>query len=64
DPQHAQHGVGRALLSQLFTNLGALRIERIETVIEANDDALHGFLQAAGFAPSQRIPFVRRTELS
>ena len=64
DPQHAQHGVGRALLSQLFANLGALRIERIETVIEADDDALHGFLQAAGFTPSQRIPFVRRTALS
>jgi GNAT superfamily N-acetyltransferase len=62
----ARHDIGalRTLLSQLFTNLGALRIERIETVIEADDDALHGFLKAGGFTPSQRIPFVRRTALS
>ncbi len=60
DPAQAQHGVGRALLSQLFANLAALRIERVETVVEPHDDALLGFLHAAGFGPSQRLTFVRR----
>ena len=53
-------GVGRALLSQLFVNLGGLRIERVETVVAPRDLALLGFLYAVGFAPSQQLPFVRR----
>lgn len=62
DPGHARTGVGRALLSQLFANLGALRIERVETTVAPRDFALLGFLYAAGFAPSQRLSFVRRIE--
>jgi ribosomal protein S18 acetylase RimI-like enzyme len=53
-------GIGQALLSQLVLNLGALRIERVETIVAPHDLALLGFLYAAGFAPSQRIPFSRR----
>ena len=60
DPACARHGVGRALLSQLFANLGALRVERVETIVAAGDLRLLGFLYATGFAPSQRLPFVRR----
>lgn len=60
DPEYARHGVGRALMSQLFANLGALRVERVETVVQARDLRLLGFLYAAGFAPSQRLAFVRR----
>lgn len=60
DPAYARHGVGRALLSQLFANLGALRVERVETIVAASDLALLGFLYGTGFAPSQRLPFVRR----
>jgi len=62
DRDYARRGVGRALLSQLFANLGALRVERVETVVPARDLALLGFLYAVGFAPSQRLPFVRRLE--
>jgi hypothetical protein len=47
-------------MSQLFANLGALRIERVETVVAPRDIALLGFLYEIGFAPSQRIAFVRR----
>ena len=61
DPAYARRGVGRALLSQLFANLGALRVERVETVVAARELGLHGFLYATGFAPSQRLPFVRRS---
>jgi GNAT superfamily N-acetyltransferase len=63
DPEYARRGVGRALLSQLFANLGALRVERVETVIPQGDLDLRGFLFAVGFAPSQRLPFVRRLDL-
>ena len=59
DPEYAHHGVGRALLAELFANLGALRVERVETVVATRDLALLGFLLAAGFTPSQRLPFMR-----
>jgi ribosomal protein S18 acetylase RimI-like enzyme len=60
DSGYAHRGVGHALLSQLFVNLGALRVERVETVVAPRDLALLGFLYDVGFAPSQRLPFVRR----
>lgn len=59
DPDFAHRGIGRALLSQLFANLGALRVERVETLMPPHDLALLGFLHAAGFVPSQRLSFVR-----
>lgn len=59
DPGYAKRGAGQALLSQLFVNLGALRVERIETIAAPRDLALLGFLYARGFAPSQRLAFVR-----
>lgn len=58
DPAHARRGVGRALLSQLFANLGALRVERVETVVTPGELPMLGFLFATGFAPSQRLAFV------
>ncbi len=60
DPDYAHRGVGHALLSQLFVNLGALRVERVETILAPSDLALLGFLYGCGFAPSQRLAFVRR----
>ena len=62
DPEYAHRGVGRALLSQLFANLGALRVERVETIVPQPDLALAGFLYAAGFKPGERLSFVRRLE--
>ena len=59
DSGYAHRGVGHALLSQLFVNLGGLRIERVETVVAPRDLALLGFLYDVGFTPSQRLPFVR-----
>ncbi len=60
DRDYAHLGVGHALMSQLFANLGALRIERVETVVAPRDIALLGFLYEVGFAPSQRFAFVQR----
>jgi ribosomal protein S18 acetylase RimI-like enzyme len=58
DPAYANRGVGRALLSQLFANLGALRVERVETIVAQRDLRLLGFLHATGFCASQRLSFV------
>jgi ribosomal protein S18 acetylase RimI-like enzyme len=60
DPEYAHRGVGHALLSQLFVNLGALRVERVETIVAPHDLALAGFLYGCGFAPSQRLAFERK----
>ena len=59
DPEYAHRGVGRALVSQLFANLGALRVERVETLTAPRDQALLGFLLDVGFKPSQRLAFTR-----
>lgn len=59
DPEYGHRGVGRALLSQLFTNLGALRVGQVETITAPQDHALLGFLFDAGFKPSQRLAFSR-----
>jgi ribosomal protein S18 acetylase RimI-like enzyme len=59
-PAYAHHGIGHALLSQLVLNLGALRIERIETVVAAQNLELLGFFQGAGFTRGQRLAFVKQ----
>lgn len=62
DPDFVGKGVGRALLSQMFINLSALGVERLETVVAKEDFALLGFFYAAGFGPSQRLAFVNRLD--
>lgn len=59
DPAFARAGIGRALLSQLFINLDALRVERVESVVAKEHFELLGFLYRAGFGPSQRLAFVK-----
>ncbi|HEY6967059.1 MAG TPA: GNAT family N-acetyltransferase [Burkholderiales bacterium] len=58
-PEYAHLGIGHALLSQLFLNLGALRIERVETVVDRKAFELLGFFYDVGFAPGQRLAFVK-----
>jgi ribosomal protein S18 acetylase RimI-like enzyme len=60
DPDYAHRGVGHALISQLFVNLGGLRVERVETSVAPRDFGLLGFLYDIGFSPSQRLAFSRR----
>lgn len=60
DPEYARRGVGRALLSQLVADLGALRVERVETIVAQRNLALLGFLYASGFEPGERLSFVHR----
>lgn len=60
DADCAHRGVGHALLSQLFVNLGALCVEQVETEVLSRDVALLGFFYSVGFAPSQELLFARR----
>lgn len=58
-PEQRDRGIGHALASQLFVNLGALRVERVETMVAPRDLALLGFFYALGFVPAQSLAFVR-----
>lgn len=60
DPDYSHHGVGHALLSQLFINLAGLQVERVETMVSRENFGLLGFLYKLDFAPSQRLAFVKR----
>lgn len=60
DPGFTSAGIGSALLSQLFVNLEALRVERVATVVERDNFGLLQFFYRAGFGPSQRLGFVKR----
>lgn len=59
DPGYAQRGVGHALMAQLFANLGALRVEAVETSVPLTNGALLGFMVACGFRNSPRLAFRR-----
>ena len=60
DPWFAGNGIGTALVSQLAVNLEALRVERVETVLERERLDMLAFFQKMGFVPSQRLGFVKR----
>ena len=60
NPDYAHRGVGHALLSQLFANLGALRVERVETLVARENFGLLGFFYNAGFEHAQLLSFVKR----
>lgn len=60
DPDYAHQHVATALLSQLFVNLEALRIERVETIVQRENFGLLGFLYSIGFRQSQRLGFVKQ----
>jgi len=59
-PEYAHRGIGQALLSQLFLNLSALDIERVETIVAPGAIELAGFFHAAGFVPGERLAFAKR----
>jgi GNAT superfamily N-acetyltransferase len=59
DPDYAHKGVARALLSQLFANLGGLRVERVETEVARENFSLLRFFYHVGFEPSQQLSLVK-----
>jgi ribosomal protein S18 acetylase RimI-like enzyme len=60
DPLRARQGIGQALLSQLLLNLGAIGVERAETVVAPGNLELLGFFCRAGFSPSERLSFLKQ----
>ena len=54
-PDYQHQEAGAALLSQLFVNLSALRIERIRTVTPWDGFEIQQFLAVNGFRPAQRL---------
>ena len=60
DPGFTGAGIGGALLSQLFVNLEALRVERVATVVARDNFGLLEFFYRAGFGASQRLSFLKR----
>ncbi len=60
DPDYAHRGVGHALLTQLFANLGALGVDRVETVVARENFGLLGFVYGVGFRQAQRLAFEKR----
>ena len=62
DPDTAGQGIGSALLSQLFVNLQALQVVRAETVVSRDSLGVLAFMYRCGFAPAERLGFVRRLD--
>jgi predicted N-acetyltransferase YhbS len=60
DPDYWHRGVGHALLSQLFANLCALGVERIETSVARENFGLLGFFYDLSFEQSQRLSFDKK----
>lgn len=54
-PDFQHHGVGRALLEQLVTNLNGLGLTRLRTEVNWDDQQLLHFFHRAGFAPAPRL---------
>lgn len=59
-PAFSGRDVGRALLSQLLSNLSSLKVEQVTTSVAWDNFALLAFLKRCGFYPSQRLSFSRR----
>lgn len=55
DPDDRGHGIGKALLRQLRTNLLGLGIGRLQTEVAWSDQPLLAFFEHAGFSPAPRI---------
>lgn len=63
DADAAHRGVGTALVDALLGDLGALGVERVETIVALRDPGLLGFFEACGFAAAERLSFVRPLEV-
>ncbi|WP_207063220.1 GNAT family N-acetyltransferase [Motiliproteus sp. SC1-56] len=55
DPAFRDQEIGRALISQLVTNLKGLRVESVRTEVPWDNFALNTFLCKCGFRPAQRL---------
>lgn len=54
-PDFAGHGIGRALLDQLNTNLAGLGVGTLRTEVDWTDINLIAFFNHSGFQPAKRL---------
>ena len=57
NPDYAHQDIGKAMMSQLLTNLRSLQVDGVRTEVDWNDFRLLGFLEHCGFVPAQRLAF-------
>lgn len=55
DPGLQRQGVGRELMEQFKSNLKALRVESLYTLVDWNDWDLLRFFEASGFVPARKV---------
>lgn len=55
DPRYRGHRVGKAMMRQLRTNLGALQISTLRTEVDWDDVDLVAFFKSERFSPARRL---------
>ncbi len=55
DPAFQRRGVGQELMEQLMSNLKAVRVENLYTLVDWDDWDLLRFFAAGGFVPGKKV---------
>lgn len=55
DPDCQQQGIGALLMNDFFDHLGDLGVQKVNTLVDRNDDKLMRFFSANQFNPSKTI---------
>ena len=59
DPDYQNKGIGQQLINAFTDHLRSLRVQKVETLVDANDTELMHFFSANGFIPSKTINLER-----
>jgi ribosomal protein S18 acetylase RimI-like enzyme len=59
DPDYQNKGIGQQLINEFTDHLRSLRVQKVDTLVDANDTELMNFFSANGFIPSKTINLER-----
>ena len=59
DPDYQYKGIGQQLINEFSDHLRSLRVQKVDTLVDANDTELMHFFSANGFSPSKTINLER-----
>jgi ribosomal protein S18 acetylase RimI-like enzyme len=62
DPEHAGHGVGRALGEAMLAGYRERGVRQVRTMVDASMPDVEAFFGALGFEPDSLRPFVKRLD--